>query len=68
MEKFIIGLVFGLSIQPLLDGLTSLCLGTIEMLKSYLNVVIARNNQKIARQDPEVKNRIGFDGGKENDL
>ena len=62
MEKFIIGLVFGLSIQPLLDGFTSLVLSFFKMIKSYFAVKIAANNQKISILSDGKKTILGFRG------
>lgn len=64
MEKFIIGLIFGLSIQPLLDGFTSLVMSFFEMIKSYFAIKIATNDKKITDLSSEVKkNIIGFSAG-----
>ena len=66
MEKFIIGLIFGLSIQPLLDGFTSLVLSFFEMIKSYFARVIAANNQKIQELSIDApRHAIGFAIGEE---
>ena len=61
MKIFILGLIFGLSVQPLLDGFTSLILSFFEMIRSYFGVIISRNNQKIAKlSDDSPKHAIGF--------
>lgn len=61
MYLFIIGLVFGLVVPPLLDGLTNLLLSFLEMIRSYCAVIITRNNQKIQRLSAEpVHSQIGF--------
>ena len=66
MEKFIIGLIFGLSIQPLLDGFTSLVLSFFEMITSYFARVIAANNQKIQELSIDApRHAIGFAIGEE---
>lgn len=57
MEFFILGIVFALVIVPLLDGITSLLLSVIEMLKSYVVPIITKNNQIIQPEDTRV---IGF--------
>lgn len=68
MENFIIGLIFGLSIQPLLDGFTSLVMSFFEMIKSYFAIKIATNDKKITDLSSEVKkNIIGFSAGEEVD-
>lgn len=56
------GLIFGLTIQPLLEGFTSLILSFFEMIKSYFAYAIANNNQRI--QSLSITNpmkTIGFD-------
>ena len=58
MENFILGLIFCLVLQPVLDGLTSLVLSFFEMIKSYFGRVIASNNEKIS--NPSPKSTIGF--------
>lgn len=60
MHYFILGMVFTLLIQPLLDGLTSLILSFFEMIKSYFAVKIAKSNQKIQEVSVEPKHAIGF--------
>ena len=63
---FIMGLVFGVSILPLLDGFTSLVLSFFEMIKSYFARVIATNNQKIQELSIDApKHAIGFAIGEE---
>ena len=59
MNLFIFGLVFGMFLQPLLDGLCSLILSFFEMIKSYFATIISKNNKKM--QD-EPKHPIGFQG------
>lgn len=61
MEIFIIGLLFGCVILPLLDGLISLVLAFFEMIKSYITVKIVTNNQKInPAGENEQTQAIGF--------
>ena len=58
---FILGIVFGQFIQPVLDGLTSLVLSFIEMIKNNIAIKIAINNQKIQQLSSEVSRpTIGF--------
>ena len=58
---FIMGLVFGIVILPLLDGFTSLVLSFFEMIKSYFACVIATNNQKIQELSIDApKHATGF--------
>lgn len=66
MAIFIMGLVFGVSILPLLDSFTSLILSFIEMIKSYFARIIATNNQKIQELSIDTpKQMIGFSIGEE---
>lgn len=62
MKIFILGLIFGLFIQPLLDGFTSLILSFFEMIKGYFALKIAQNNQKIQNlsTDAPTHHTIGF--------
>lgn len=60
MVYFILGMVFILSIQPLMDSLTSLILSFLEMIKSYIGVIIHKNNEKMGEYSPEQTNLIGF--------
>lgn len=66
MEIFILGLVFGLVMVPVLDGLTSLILSFFEMIKSYFALKIATHNQLIQdlSAEPPIR-KIGFDLGEE---
>lgn len=69
MEIFILGLIFGLFIQPILEGLANLILTYLEALKSELNVTIVKN-ERIMRgeEDMPPKNPIGFKlSGEEED-
>lgn len=70
LENLILGLLIGLVLLPIFDGLTSLFLSFFEMIKSYFALKIATNNQKIQElsADPP-KHIIGFDlrGGVEED-
>lgn len=59
MITFILGMIFVLVAQPLLDGFTSIILSFFEMIKSYMAVVINKNNQKI-EGDEGSTNLIGF--------
>lgn len=59
MEIFIIGLLFGCVILPILDSFTSLAISFFEMIKSYLNTIIIKNNQKVSISD-SPKQAIGF--------
>ena len=66
MAIFIMGLVFGVSILPLLDSFTSLILSFIEMIKSYFAIIIAKNNQKIQELSIDTpKHAIGFTIGED---
>ena len=66
MAIFIMGLVFGIVMLPLLDGFTSLVLSFFEMIKSYFARVIATNNQKIQELSTDApKHAIGFSIGEE---
>ena len=66
MAIFIMGLVFGIAMLPLLDGFTSLVLSFFEMIKSYFARVIAKNNQKIQELSIDTpKHAIGFSIGEE---
>ena len=66
MAIFIMGLVFGVSILPLLDSFTSLILSFFEMIKSYFARVIAANNQKIQELSIDTqKHVVGFTIGEE---
>ena len=66
MAIFIMGLVFGVSILPLLDSFTSLVLSFFEMIKSYFARIIATNNQKIQELSIDTqKHAIGFTIGEE---
>lgn len=66
MAIFIMGLVFGVSILPLLDSFTSLILSFFEMIKSYFACVIARNNQKVQELSIDApQHAIGFAIGEE---
>lgn len=59
--NFIMGLVFGISLIPIIDGLTSLVLSFFEMIKSYFALLIANNNQKIQELSIDTpKHAIGF--------
>ena len=60
MELFILGMIFCLVVQPLLDGFTSLILSLFEMIKSYLAITISKNNQKIQCNAPSSTHAIGF--------
>ena len=66
---FIMGLVFGIVILPLLDGFTSLVLSFFEMIKSYFALKIAKNNQKIQEVSSEPQRMIGFNlSGEEEEI
>ncbi len=68
MELFILGMIFCLVVQPLLDGFTSLILSLFEMIKSYLAITISKNNQKIQCNAPSSTHAIGFQyTGEEDD-
>lgn len=61
MKYFIIGLIFGLSIQPIISSFTSLILSFIEMLKSHIIVKTATNDKKIDELSTDTSTRvIGF--------
>lgn len=59
MLEFILGFIFCLSIQPLLESITSLLISFIEMLKSYIAVKISNNNQKMNLEET-TSYPIGF--------
>lgn len=67
LKIFILGLIFGLVIQPLLDGFTSLILSFFEMIKGYFALKIAQSNQKIQNLSTDVPTQcaIGFALGEE---
>ena len=66
MEIFVFGLIFGLVMTPVLDGITSLILSFFEMIKSYFALKIATHNQLIEDLSAETPIRkIGFDLGEE---
>lgn len=69
---FILGLIFGIVILPILDSLTSLILSFLETIKSYLGIKIAKNNQKMQNFsfDDSPQRAIGFviDEEEEDDL
>ena len=47
-------------IIPIADGLTGVMLTFLEMLKSFMSVVIMRNNHKIQNPEEETHHPIGF--------
>lgn len=47
MKEFILGIIFILVVQPILDGITSLFLTWLENLKTGLGVKIAEKGQQI---------------------
>lgn len=59
MFYFILGMVFILTVQPLLDSLTALILSFFEMIKSYIGVVIHNNNEKMEDYQEQTY-AIGF--------
>ena len=66
MAIFIMGLVFGIAMLPLLDSFTSLVLSFFEMINSYCACIIARNNQKVQELSIDTpKHAIGFAIGEE---
>ena len=62
MKFFLMGIIFGCVISPILDGLTSLVLSFVEMVKSYINVKIVSNGHKMGANNEECTstNAIGF--------
>lgn len=61
MFYFILGMVFILTVQPLLDSLTALILSFFEMIKSYIGVVIHKNNVVMEELSPQQETQaIGF--------
>ena len=60
METFIFGLLFGLMALPIIDSLTTIIITFFEMIKSYVAVTIARNNQKIEEVSTRPQRQIGF--------
>jgi hypothetical protein len=60
LEIFVLGLIFGLVIQPLLDGFASLILSFFEMIKSYFAVVISKNNKRMTDEEKTTIRKIGF--------
>lgn len=62
---FVWGLIFGLVVQPILDGFTSLILSFFEMVKSYLALKITANNQKMQQTSTTSTHVIGFATGEE---
>ena len=59
MLEFVLGFIFCLSIQPLLESITSLLMSFVEMLKSYMAVKISNNNQKMNSEET-TSHPIGF--------
>ncbi|MDO4975401.1 MAG: hypothetical protein Q4E61_03700 [Alphaproteobacteria bacterium] len=70
MIKFIIGFIFAIAIMPIIENIVDLFHAILEVLKSYCGVVIATNNDKIAKinQPPNEERKIipGF-GAREED-
>ena len=62
MELFILGLISGLFIQPILESFTSLILSFIEMIKAFIAIPIAKSNKKIQdiSYEKPIKTPIGF--------
>lgn len=61
MQNFIIGIIFACAILPILDSFVSLVLSFFEMIKSYINLKIVSNNQKLNELPKEdCKAMIGF--------
>lgn len=62
LELFILGLISGLFIQPILESFTSLILSFIEMIKAFVAIPIAKSNKKIQdiSDDNPIKSPIGF--------
>ena len=60
MANFILGVIFSLMIIPIIDGITSLVLTFLEMLKSYISIIIMKNNHKIQNPEEVKTNTIGF--------
>jgi hypothetical protein len=62
-EYFVLGMLFTSFVFPLCDGILSLLLTFIEMLKGYLSVKITKMNcqiQKATEPEADVKRKIGF--------
>lgn len=64
---FILGIIFGVSGLAILDCLTSLIISGLELIKSWISIRIARNNQQIHRatNEPEIVRPIGFKASEE---
>ena len=58
MTYFVVGIIFTLVIFPVLDSFTSLILSFFEMIKSYLAIVITRNNDRMREEPPT--HALGF--------
>lgn len=61
MKEFILGIIFIIAFQPIIDGLTSLFLTWLESIKCIFAVKIAEKNQKIeilSMDEPQYT--IGF--------
>ena len=61
MKGFILGVIFIIALQPIIDGITSLFLTWLESIKSKLAVIIARNNAEmeiLSTTEPQCA--IGF--------
>ena len=60
MNQFVLGILFALMIIPITDGLTGVILTFLEMLKSFMSIVIMRNNHKIQNPVEETHHPMGF--------
>ena len=64
---FVFGIIFAISILPLLDNITVLIATFMEMIKSYFAVIIAANNDKINSASIPQTHAIGFEIPEEYD-
>ena len=53
MEIFVLGIIFGLVIQPILDGLVSIILSFFELIKSSIALRISKANQQMRKLSEE---------------
>ena len=60
MEGFILGIIFSIMILPVLEGITTLLLTFLEMLKGKLGIIITLNNQRMEESCNKPTRQIGF--------
>lgn len=57
MKKFISGIVFGITIIPILDSVTELVCGSIEALKIENTKKVVKGNVEIAKMQEEIEEK-----------